>query len=1023
MASLSSVFSETLQEITTIKLDELSKRRESYETAKAAVLLAAQAESDPVRRLLTLSGGVKKAFGIRADKQGPVIRGQTKHGGLEVELKNLDRFLAQAKYDPSVSTKMLGDWEASLRRHLDMLSLKYQYASLYGELVTEWLSGDTAGEPGDGADTEMGEAFEDVGDAMKIESRRAWEKVVFEPASVDVEGLQKYLADLFGVGAKTGGKDAVFEALKQLRNQVDQFEATLARPNLFSEYNLRSTINGLLSSDLLSDEKRQVLRDFSGNATILGEIADVLNMRIAALDSWTWGAGVNLEQRRKISGIYNIHMHEDLLQAIFLQFVGVQWSVFLKRALKQFRSHRGAWKSLRTEIPRHDKNRLGYYLGPVEKKGSLQTIRRSLHRKNYFMSQLMNSDHEQYRADQGDVEAEYQTVQTASMYQQSAMMAAQQLQLQQLQQRAMPATVQGPAMARTAYRPGAAPRDRDRDMTVQRSRAVTNMKRKRAEADNSETDGSDYYDEDDEDDVTAVSKAPMKLKQRLLHLLSTEIAINTKLHGQLTAFHSVFEQWNPLLPHETILTVLKFLGVSATWRGFFQRFLAAPLRFMDDDESTPPRTRRRGTPGSHTLSDVFGEAVLFCLDFAVNQSVSGKLLWRVYDDIWFWSPDHALAVKAWATVTDFAKATGTSVNLGKTGTVRVADDASVSLDIDPSLPAGQIRWGFLHLSPRSGRFEIDQAMVDAHVVDLRKQLRPGQSSIFNFIQTWNSYASTFFTSNFGHVANCFGRAHVDAMLSAHQRIQHEIFSPDNNQRQQQQHGGDSNNSGGGGGGETTSVVGYLKTTLLGRFGISDVPDGYLFFPAERGGLALQSPFIPLLHLRESVLQSPAEPLAALDRWERKAYERAKTAFDSGDTRGYGLDEPDWTPVAPEDRAVFMPFDEFVRYREELNLSDFQPSGESAQVQDAFRVLMRKPQPEVIEPDTSPVMAAVTALSPEAAKGIFSNWHAMTPYWKWVAMMYGPEIIERFGGLDVVDPGLLPMGMVSFFRERRITWQG
>jgi hypothetical protein len=48
---------------------------------------------------------------------------------------------------------------------------------------------------------------------------------------------------------------------------------------------------------------------------------------------------------------------------------------------------------------------------------------------------------------------------------------------------------------------------------------------------------------------------------------------------------------------------------------------------------------------------------------------------------------------------------------------------------------------------------------------------------------------------------------------------------------------------------------------------------------------------------------------------------------------------------------------------------------------------------------------------------------MAAYWKWIAQMYGPEMCERFGGLNVVDPGLLPIGMVGFFRMRRTKWQG
>ena len=37
---------------------------------------------------------------------------------------------------------MLANWEKLLIRQLDMQALQYQYAWLYGELVTEWLSSD-----------------------------------------------------------------------------------------------------------------------------------------------------------------------------------------------------------------------------------------------------------------------------------------------------------------------------------------------------------------------------------------------------------------------------------------------------------------------------------------------------------------------------------------------------------------------------------------------------------------------------------------------------------------------------------------------------------------------------------------------------------------------------------------------------------------------------------------------------------------------------------------------------------------
>lgn len=81
---------------------------------------------------------------------------------------------------------------------------------------------------------------------------------------------------------------------------------------------------------------------------ILAEVADVLNMRIAALDVWEWDSdGLPVEQRRHVTGKYHIYIEEDLLQAIFLQFIGVKWSVFFKKAFIEFSEYDGAWKSLR----------------------------------------------------------------------------------------------------------------------------------------------------------------------------------------------------------------------------------------------------------------------------------------------------------------------------------------------------------------------------------------------------------------------------------------------------------------------------------------------------------------------------------------------------------------------------------------------------------------------------------------------------------------------------------------------------
>ncbi|KAF2018533.1 hypothetical protein BU24DRAFT_418061 [Aaosphaeria arxii CBS 175.79] len=980
MASSGSVFSSTLQTITTTKLEELDQQRVSYEKKYADLIRSAQAEQDPVKRLFILVDGAKACLGVKTNNTrksndggplGRVVFGGTRNHRLETDLSNLDRFLEQARYDPSVSPKVLADWEKCIVHYLAVQSSKYQYADLYGKLVTEWLSSEKQ-ETSDG-DVEMAESFEEIPGAKKLEARTEWEKVVFEQAKVDTTALSSYLRDLFF------SKKDVGKAIEELRKTVENFEQNSIGADPFNVSTLRWVIDGLQSSDLLNNEKREVLKDFLSNDIILTEIADVLNMRMSALDRWTWGDHVPLEQRRKVNGTFSIHMHEDLLQAIFLQYIGVKWSVLFKNAFKKFRAQ--AWTKAYPTITKEERIRRGYFLGNTgddQSRISLHSTRDSMHRNRYFAHQLLDQVTQRIEYEEGEEEAEFADhVDMAPKRKRSRQTAVQ----------SMPSQAPHARMVR-APAPAAQKRMAQNMMAQQ----AFGGSRGGYSPSSPMYSMSPAYVEEEEEETAPASKKPMEVKQGLLHLLSAEIAVNTKLHGELTCFHSVFDSWNPLLPHTTVIAILKYFGVSVKWLTFFKTFLQAPLKFMDDGD-VAPRSRRRGTPGSHALSDVFGETILFCLDFSINQDTNGGVLHRLYDDIWFWSPEYETCVKAWACVLSFKQAMGVHLNDTKTGSVRITlrDTSSSPLDIDERLPAGEIRWGFLRLDPATGRFAIDKAMVESHVEELRGQLKGKSKSIIDWIQAWNTYAATFFSSNFGKAANCFGRAHVDMMLATHRHIQERIFDGGN-------------------------VVQFLKKMIDERFGVKNVPDGFLFFPVELGGLDLKSPFVGLLQIRESVKENPFDLIDEFLETEKEDYVEAKRVFDSGDLHGirYGTNAA-WKPeFAP---TTFFSFEEFVKFREEI------PATAKANLVATFRDLLRKPTEQSID-FTAPIREAIERLQGQHnLRGITSDWQSMEAYWKWVTQMYGPEMVATFGGLNVVDPGLLPIGMVSMFRQKRTKWQG
>jgi hypothetical protein len=249
----------------------------------------------------------------------------------------------------------------------------------------------------------------------------------------------------------------------------------------------------------------------------------------------------------------------------------------------------------------------------------------------------------------------------------------------------------------------------------------------------------------------------------------------------------------------------------------------------------------------------------------------------------------------------------------------------------------------------------------------------------------------FFSSNFGKASNCFGREHVDKMLATHRHIQESIF-----------HGG--------------NVVQHLKKMIEDRFQVSDVPDGFLFFPVELGGLDLKSPFVDLLQIRESVKDNPYELMDEFGHKENDDYITAKSLFDRGEVKNqrYQMEDPDWKP---QDADTFITKEEFVRYRE------IYCNTGKARLVSTYQQLLQRPIEQPIDISVQVRQALDQLQGQSNLRGILAKWGSMNPYWKWIAQMYGPEMLQKFGGVTVVDPGLLPIGMVGFFRQRRTKWQG
>lgn len=229
------------------------------------------------------------------------------------------------------------------------------------------------------------------------------------------------------------------------------------------------------------------------------------------------------------------------------------------------------------------------------------------------------------------------------------------------------------------------------------------------------------------------------------------------------------------------------------------------------------------------------------------------------------------------------------------------------------------------------------------------------------------------------------------MLATHRHIQESIFDGGN-------------------------VVAHLKQMITDRFGVSDLPDGFLFFPVELGGLDLKSPFVGLLQIRDSVQANPYDLLDEYEDKEKDDYAMLKRRFDLGniDSSRRRTANPDFRP---DDADVFFSMEEFIRYREAT------ASLGGASLRNVYRKLLKRPEEVPINPTAQINQALQELASQSNLRGIVASWWSMDAYWKWITQMYGPDMIARFGGLNLVEAGWLPIGMVSQFRQRRTKWHG
>ncbi|KAJ5155200.1 reverse transcriptase [Penicillium capsulatum] len=501
--------------------------------------------------------------------------------------------------------------------------------------------------------------------------------------------------------------------------------------------------------------------------------------------------------------------------------------------------------------------------------------------------------------------------------------------------------------------------------------------------------GGGYDDDVDEDDKTQQPKQ-RNVKQQLLRKIVTETLLQHRLHGEAAVVQTDLHWFGTSIPHSTVYTILEFVGFPPKWIDFFHKYLETPLNMdksFDGHEKVGPRKRQRGIPIAHASEKLVGELVLFFMDLAVN-SETGMVLYRLHDDIWF-SGEPEKCARTWETMKKFVNATGLQFNDKKTGSVCLGD--SVRPEVKSQLPQGPVKIGFLTLDAATGDWAIDQSQVVAHVKQLKTQLDKC-NSVISWVRTWNSCIGRFFKNTFGEPAYCFGRPHVDAILSTYQEMHRVIFDTENTD-------------------SASTITAYLREKISSRFGTLDIPDAFIFLPETLGGLGVRNPFVSVFLTRSELTKSPMELVQDFMERERQEYDQRKTEFEKASrpqrlNRLKQLGEcEEGPPILDGDIDVFMSFDEWVKFREST-------SRQFARLYQYLQAVPRCVYPRL----TGAVQGAL-----ERAEDQFDV-DNLSPEMRWTIYMYADDLIEMLGGLNMVEKQFLPLGVLDMMKGKKVRWQ-
>ncbi|KAI8935346.1 hypothetical protein NX059_007931 [Plenodomus lindquistii] len=869
--------------------------------------------------------------------------------GLDLDTENIHRFIDLARDDTSISEEQLLRIRAQLQGSLDKRLNRMEVASLHIGLMRESMGVDrTVNDSSPGMPQRSScDGFEVV-DSELEQAIDMFETMAFTDRSVDTTSIDDYLSTLFDSSTDR-------PALDDIRKEMNSFGTELMADGLeVDQDSLIWTIIDLLKNELVNPNLKMKLEDFMQSPIALQELVATLNTR--KFRDWDYKnshLGLALAARRNSNGQYCIVVEEDLMDMLFLHCTAMSWAFTLKEGLKKLinrSSHLARSPITPQEICKRE-----YYLNHQQKQKS-----KWRHKVCNICEPLMAPP--------------------------------------------PPPPMPQPPPPPPPPPPMSPPLPPDMcnapvlmfPPSVPILRQPPFSSRILDEVRNEAYKKKFYLSQlPSLDETIPRVPNPQSVQSEIIKVLAAEARLRRSLDGEVHSFTARISHAVSSLPHGTILTVLKFLGMPAGFLSFFSRVLAVPLKMssLSTGQLRGIEKRVNGVTHGHRLEMLFREAVLSFLDLSIHRK-TGTYLYRTADQINFVGTAQQQRI-AHEEIDRFAHVMGLCLN-------STQDFSKLSI-------------GFLDMCDDTGAFHIHKPRVISYAHNTKKKLETCPT-VLDWIRTWNDSLGTYPAHLFGPLTDSLGEPHLVAVKSAYRYIYSIIFG-------------------------TGNLTSHIKTMLLAHTidasRILPALDAIIYLPQAYGGLGVKNPFITL-HLADQLTATPNATLQQYLADEGTYYAYALTRFSAlrPESRQSKLDDmfashedcKTATFGAECDFAVFPTKGELTAHRErgffpafpvypdrlfypDCSFSHADPLPPSTpSLVAVYRSLLNEPVHH-IDPG-----AKVSGNVPlYVRRGKKEAWRMMGGEERWVLQMYGEQCFETFGSLDVWCKGGVPTEVYEMMR--------